>query len=45
MKKLIVPIIICAFGLFIAYYFFGVDIEGLTEGFIDFLTDLLDGPG
>jgi hypothetical protein len=32
-------------GLFIAYYFFGVDIEGLTEGFIDFLADLLDGPG
>jgi len=45
MKKLIVPIIICAFALFIAYYFFDVDIEGLTEGFIDFLTDLLDGPG
>jgi hypothetical protein len=45
MKKIIVPIIVCAFGLFIAYYFFDVDIEGLTEGFIDFLADLLDGPG
>ncbi len=44
MKKLIVPIIVCAFGLFIAYYFFDVDIEGLTEGFINFLADILDGP-
>jgi len=45
MKKLIVPIIICVFALFIAYYFFGVDIEGLTEGTIDFLAEILDGPG
>jgi hypothetical protein len=45
MKKLMVPVIVSAFALFIAYYFFGVDVEGLTEGFIDFLTDLLDGPG
>lgn len=45
MKKLIVPIIVCAFGLFIAYYFFDVDIEGLTEGSIDFLAEILDGPG
>ena len=45
MKKLIVPIIICAFALFIAYYFFDVDIEGLTEGSIDFIASILDGPG
>lgn len=45
MKKFIVPIIIFACGLFIAYYFFGVDVEKLAEGFIEFLTDLLDGPG
>lgn len=45
MKKLIFPIVISAAGLFIASYFFGVDIKELAEGFIEFLTDLLDGPG
>ncbi len=45
MKKIIFPIGICVAGVFIASYFFGVDIEELTEGFIEFLMDLLDGPG
>lgn len=45
MKKIIIPVTIAACGLFIAYYFFGVDVEGLTEGFIDFLSGILDGPG
>lgn len=45
MKKLVVPVALCAFGLFIAYYFFGIDIESLTKGFIDFIAEILDGPG
>jgi hypothetical protein len=45
MKKIIWALIIFVLGLAAAQYFFGVDVEGLTEGFIDFLSDLLDGPG
>ena len=45
MKKIILPLCIVILGLAVAKFFFGVDVEGLTEGFIEFLTDILDGPG
>jgi hypothetical protein len=45
MKKVILPLSVFIIGLAVANYFFGVDVEGLAEGFIDFLADLLDGPG
>ena len=45
MKKFILPLCLFIFGLAIAHFFFGVDVEGLAEGFIDFLSDILDGPG
>ena len=45
MKKIIFALIVFALGLAAAQFFFGVDIEGLTEGFIDFISDILDGPG
>lgn len=44
MKKLILPIIVFLLGLAVAQQFFGVNVTGLTEGFIDFLADILDGP-
>jgi hypothetical protein len=44
MKKLILPLCVFIFGLAVAHFFFGVDVEGLAEGFIDFLSDILDGP-
>ena len=45
MKKFILPLVVAVLGLAVAKFFFGVDVEGLFEGFIDFLSDLLDGPG
>jgi hypothetical protein len=45
MKKLIVPLTLFILGLFVAQYFFGIDIKGLTEGFVDFLVEILNGPG
>lgn len=45
MKKIIIPLCLFILGLATAQYVFGVDVEGLLEGFFDFLTDLLDGPG
>ena len=45
MKKLILPLCVVILVVAVAKFFFGVDVEGLTEGFIDFLSDLLDGPG
>ena len=45
MKKIILPLSAFIIGLAVAQYFFGVDVEGLAEGFIDFLADILDGPG
>lgn len=45
MKKIIWALVVFGLGLAVAQFFFGVDIEGLTEGFIDFLSDILDGPG
>ncbi len=45
MKKLILPLCVSILGLAVAKFFFDVDIEGLAEGFIDFLTDILNGPG
>ena len=44
MKKLILPLCVFILGMAVAKFFFGVDVEGLAEGFIDFLSDLLDGP-
>lgn len=45
MKKIIPPLCVFILGLAVAKFFFGVDIEGLAEGCIDFLTDIFDGPG
>jgi len=45
MKKFMFPLIVFILGLAAAQYFFGVDIEGLAEGTIDFLAEILDGPG
>ena len=45
MKKFIFPLCVVILGLAAAKYFFDVDIEGLVEGFLDFLADILDGPG
>ncbi len=44
MKKLILPICIFIGGLAIAHYFFGLDVNGLIEGSIDYVGDILDGP-
>jgi len=44
-KKLFLPLFVVILGLAVAKYFFRVDIEGLAEGFIAFLTDIFDGPG
>lgn len=45
MKKIIFPLSVLILGLAVAKFFFGVDVEGLAEGFIDFLSDILNGPG
>lgn len=44
MKKTIIALIVFSIGLAIAQYFFGVDIEGLAEGTLAFLAEILDGP-
>jgi len=44
MKKFILPLCVSIIALAVAKYFFGVDVEGLAEGFLDFLLDILDGP-
>ena len=44
MKKFIFPLCIFILGLAVAKIFFDVDVEGLAEGFVDFLAELLDGP-
>ncbi len=43
MKKIALPVIVFVVGLVIAKLFFGVDVEGLTEGFLDFLGNILKG--
>ncbi len=45
MKKILLPMCVVILGLAVAKYFFRVDIEGLAEGFIAFLSDIFDGPG
>ncbi len=45
MKKIILALCIFILGLAAAKIFFGVDVEGLFEGFIDFISGILDGPG
>jgi len=45
MKKTIIALIVFSIGLAIAQYFFDVDVEGLAEGTLDFLSEILDGPG
>lgn len=46
MKKLFLPFIfLVAIALLVAKFFFNIDVEGLFEGFLDFLGELLDGPG
>ena len=44
MKKIIFPLCIFILGLAVAKFFFGVDVEGLAEGFVDFLANLFGGP-
>ena len=43
MKKIVLPIVIFVCGLVVAQFLFGVDIVGLTEGFIKFLGNILKG--
>jgi hypothetical protein len=45
MKKIILPLCVSILGLAVAKFFFGVDVEGLADGFVDFLADILNGPG
>ncbi len=45
MKPIALPIVLLLLALLIANLFFGVDVEALAEGFLDFLGDILDGPG
>jgi hypothetical protein len=44
MKKFVLPICIFIGGLAIAQFFFGLDIEGLIEGTIEYLGEIIDGP-
>jgi len=44
LKKVILPLMVFILGLFIAKQFFGIDVEGLAEGFIDFLSNLFVKP-
>ncbi len=43
MKKIIFPLFVLILALAAAKFLFGVDIEGLSEGAIKFLSDILDG--
>jgi len=45
MKKTIGALIVFSIGLAIAQYFFDVDVEGLAEGTLAFLSELFNGPG
>ena len=44
MKTIIFPVILFIIGLAVANIFFGVDVEGLAEGFLDFVVNLFKGP-
>ena len=44
MKKTIIALIVFSIGLAVAQYFFDVDVEGLAEGTLVFLSEILDGP-
>jgi hypothetical protein len=43
MKKLVLPLVVFALGLFVADYFFGIDVPALFEGFGSFLVNILKG--
>lgn len=45
MKKIILALCIFVLGLVAAKVFFGVDVEGLFEGYFEFIADIFDGPG
>lgn len=45
MKNLVLPLSLFILGLVVAQVFFDVDVKGLSKGFLDFLVDILDGPG
>jgi len=45
MKKIFLPVVLFIIGLVVANIYFGLDIEKLIEGFLDFITEILDGPG
>jgi len=45
MKKIILALCVFILGLAAAKFFFGVDIEELGEGFLEFITEILNGPG
>ena len=43
MKKLVLPLTVFALGLFIADYFFGIDVPELFEGFGNFVANIFKG--
>ena len=45
MRKLVLPLSLFILGLVVAQVFFGVDVKGLSKGFLGFLADILGGPG
>lgn len=45
MKPITLPIALFIVALLIAKFFFGIDIEDLFEGFLDFVGGILKGPG
>lgn len=45
MKHIVLPLAAIIVGLAAAEYLFGIDIERLFEGFIDFLAKLFGGSG
>lgn len=41
--KLVLPLTVFAFGLFVADYFFGIDVPGLFKGFGNLIADIFKG--
>ena len=45
MKKYVIAFCVFIGGLAVSQYFFGLDIESLIEGTLDYLGEILYGPG
>ena len=43
MRKIAVPLMIFVLGLFVADYFFGVDVPKLFHGFVGLIVNLFKG--